>query len=570
MLPHDGLGQVYKAKDTEQGHDVMVTLLDLDADARDREAIVTQMQKSVLKAAALQHPGLVRIVDAGVVGQGVYIVNDWTPGRSLAMAQHAGWQPTARLAAELVRDLALALAHAHAHGVLHGGLNPSTVMLDAHDRAAVLGLGYAGPAHASDVPSMDPLVSGAAPYLAPEQLQGGAIDERTDVHALGVLLYELLAGNRAYPGGTVPEVARALMAHDPAPPHWLRLDVPERLSAIAMQALQRNPAARYAQVGQVAAALNAWLEQSELETDETRDYFAAPQPEPELSNKKRYGVSASLLAAAAVVLAFTWVERADTGTAIVPAYNGATASGVVTSEAAVPPTHTSSPEPSGAGPTAPAATNARAPAAEQTAGAAVPGLQGMPKPAAGDAVAATLLDKAAQATGPANETTNVGRVAAAAQVTAVTMLPLGAAIPAAAPVPTTAQAAEPLLPMRAAEPRPLGLAVATPPAAVAESRTQPATSRQAVRDKARAPDLDARAAAAPTALQTGTVQLAVSPWGYVEVGGKLAGATPPLQKLTLPEGTHTITIRNEDFVPYVTTIQVSADRAATVRHRFAQ
>jgi serine/threonine-protein kinase len=71
-------------------------------------------------------------------------------------------------------------------------------------------------------------------------------------------------------------------------------------------------------------------------------------------------------------------------------------------------------------------------------------------------------------------------------------------------------------------------------------------------------------------VQTGTVTLAVSPWGYVEVGGKPMGPSPPLQKLTLPEGTHTITIRNEDFAPHVTTVRITADKAATVKHRFAQ
>ena len=511
-LAHDGLGLLFKAWDTTDRIEVMITLLDLESEARDREIVVDRLQKSVLAAAKLNFPGLARIHDAGVVGEGVYIVNDWLPGRTLGLAQLSGWQPTARVAAVLVRDLAQALAHAHAHGVLHGGLNPFNVMLDADDRPTVLGLGYASIAHASDLPSMDPLVRGAAPYLAPEQLQGGVADARTDVHALGVLLYEMLVGRRAYPGETVPEVARALMAHDPAPPHWLRLDVPERLSAIAMQALQRNPAARYAHVREVADALEAWLEQSEQEVDEARAAFVAAQRLATPVRRKRYWVTAALLATATAAMAFTWVEWHEARPAQDPL---PLLEGVAPGE----PGEASAPAATGAVQTFPT------PAVPQDAGAAV-----APPVAVAEAPPA---------------------VAAAAAVANTTELLRNTA------------SGDTAAPPRATLPPGAGSAVAT-------DKTQPPAARATQRDKSRAAPAETRVPAAPVALQTGTVQLAVSPWGYVEVGGKLAGASPPLHKLTLPEGTHTITIRNEDFAPFVTTVLVTADKAATVRHRFAQ
>ncbi len=496
-LAHDGLGQIYQAWDSNEGVAVMLTLLDLESDARDREVVIAQLQKSVLAASGLQHPGLARIHDAGVVGAGVYIVNQWLTGRTLAQAQLAGWQPTARVAAQLVHDLAKALAHAHAFGVVHGGLNPSTVMLDADDKPIVLGLGFACPAHASDLPSMDPLVSGAAPYLSPEQLLGGTVDARTDVHALGVLLYELLTARRAYPSATVPEVARALMAHDPAPPHWLRLDVPERLSAIAMQALQRNPAARYAHASEVATALDAWLQHSEHETDDARNAFVAAQalPLPQ-RRKKNHWLSASLVLAAAVVVAFSWTEQLD------PALSG------------------------------------RAPPAAEVV-AATDEVSAKPAAPAGD------MPQGA----PARATDTV-----AALVT-----------PAAIPMQTANATDAPA----ASATRPATAPVVQPKAAAGSAvKAQAGPAKAAPREKTRPALADAKTPAA--AVQTGTVQLAVSPWGYVEVGGKVAGATPPLHKLTLPAGTHTITIRNEDFAPYVTTVQVTADKAATVRHRFTQ
>ena len=79
----------------------------------------------------------------------------------------------------------------------------------------------------------------------------------------------------------------------------------------------------------------------------------------------------------------------------------------------------------------------------------------------------------------------------------------------------------------------------------------------------------APAAAAKPASLTGTVQLAISPWGLIEVNGQAAGTTPPLTRLTLNEGTHSITVRNEDFPPHTVTVRVQADKPVVVRHRFA-
>jgi eukaryotic-like serine/threonine-protein kinase len=546
-LPHQGLGRVYRAWDSNEQVDVMLTLLDLADDARERQAVVSRLQQSVLRAAALRHPGLARIHDAGEVEQGVYIVNKWVQGRLLGSAQRVAWQVTARAAACLVRDLAQALAFAHAHGVSHGGLNPSTVMLVAADRAVVLGLGYAGPAYASDLPSMDPLVHGVAPYLAPEQLQGGTIDERTDVHALGVLLYELLAGHRAYPGETVPEVARALMTHDPAPPHWLRQDVPERLSAIAMQALQRNPAARYAQVGEVAAALQAWLQQSD---DEASDAMVEPEPAQRRANPRTRTMlmasGALLTTAALAAVGLLFVDSRETrvdrprGNAAVPGAGsaGSAESGTLAGVAADP----------GSGVTK----------------GVVSGVVNHGLPLAGPAPQLARRD--------------------AGQTPATAAAPVGVAPDGVVPLSPTRVAANPRAVKPAARPPALGQPAAVQAASTkqvvarnAETRRAPTTavpapppnSALANRDNSRPARAIARGNSSAAA-HTGTVRLAVSPWGHVEVDGRPAGVTPPLQQLTLPVGRHTITIRNADFAPFAATIQVSADRAAVVRHRFLQ
>lgn len=126
---------------------------------------------------------------------------------------------------------------------------------------------------------------------------------------------------------------------------------------------------------------------------------------------------------------------------------------------------------------------------------------------------------------------------------------------ATAPAPSPTPAPEPA-PAAAEPPAPRRLAAATP--APAAARVRPAA----------APARETRAAAPTAPLAQGTVQLAISPWGQVEVDGKPAGTTPPLTRLSLPEGTHTITVRNDDFPPLTLTVQVAEDKPVTVRHRF--
>jgi serine/threonine-protein kinase len=122
----------------------------------------------------------------------------------------------------------------------------------------------------------------------------------------------------------------------------------------------------------------------------------------------------------------------------------------------------------------------------------------------------------------------------------------------------------PLAPGPASGDRPASSARPLSDNPAAAPRPQPARARTGAAVAAR----DTRLALAPESLPSGTLQLAITPWGEVEVDGQAAGTTPPLTRLSLPEGRHTITVRNDDAPPYSTTVQVSADKPVTVRYRF--
>ena len=258
-MDHTGLGAWFEAWDQDQGCVVALYLPADQAEAQARARSDALFLAAMQPGAALQHPYVATVVDVGLGPRGPYLATAWMAGRSLAQALQSGWRPPLSRAVLLMQRVALALAHAHQHGVCHGALDPGNVWLLDDATPKLRAFGVAAGALASALPELDPLVIGPGHYLAPEQLLGETVDERTDVHAVGALLYELLTGVQAYPGHTVSQVAHALLKLRPRAPHLLRPELPLGLSEIVMRALQRAPTDRYHSAAELAGALGAWL-----------------------------------------------------------------------------------------------------------------------------------------------------------------------------------------------------------------------------------------------------------------------------------------------------------------------
>ena len=491
-LGQGGLGQVHEAWDPLLSRTVAVKTLQFDIDMTERVSLDGLFLNEARAAAGLNHPHIVTIHDAGLSAQGVYIAMERLHGRDLRQALAAGWQPTAGEAALLMRRVADALAYAHARGVVHCDIKPANIFLCRRDKPKVLDFGIARVAHSSALTLLDGLIAGSPHYLAPEQLQGGTVDARTDIHALGVVFYELLAGRKAYTGDTVDQITNAVLANHPAPAHEIRSGVPPLLSAIAAKAMAREPDMRFSTAAGMAAELRRWIDRHtalEAPAQAPVQVLEAPSMPPyRLGQRKPQAQAAKVLSGVALA--------ALVGTACVA---------VLASR-------------QGAGPApVPQATVV---AAAAFADALTPPVDPLVGPLIGSLVGPLV------ALPPDTPAANVATTDAVAPT-------------AAATVPTPAL---------------------TPPAAA----RAPAAARVKTPTAARN---SAAPVVAPAA--TGTLQLAISPWGQVEVDGSPAGTTPPLTRLTLTEGSHTITVRNEDFPPYTTTVDVQADKPLTVRHRFA-
>jgi serine/threonine-protein kinase len=271
QLGEGGLGTVYEAWDPVLSRTVAVKTLQFSASVPERVALDRQFLNEARAVAGLNHAHIVTVYDAGLSAHGVYIAMERLQGRDLRQALASGWRPTPPQAAQLVRRVADALAYAHARGVVHCDIKPANIFLTRRDRPTVLDFGIARVVHgaqsvaggqARSGPAQEATIAGSPHYLAPEQLQGGHIDQRTDVYALGVVLYELLAGRKAFEGESLEQIVTAVQHANPAPANELRGEVPAGLAAVAARAMARDPAERYPSAAELAQALRPWQERS--------------------------------------------------------------------------------------------------------------------------------------------------------------------------------------------------------------------------------------------------------------------------------------------------------------------
>jgi tetratricopeptide (TPR) repeat protein len=247
-----GMGVVYRAEDTRLGRAVALKFrlpqLSLDAPAKAR------FLQEAHSAAALDHPNLCTIHEVGETDDGQpFLAMALYPGETLkARLDREGPLPVGDALA-IVRQIAEGLAYAHAAGIVHRDLKPGNVMLVPNGPVKILDFGLAKARNQSL--STASARWGTVAYMAPEQIRGEAVDARTDLWALGVVLFEMLTGRRPFAGEHELALAPAILRDQPLPPSTLRADVPTALEDIVLTLLQKDPANRYPAAAELLAHL---------------------------------------------------------------------------------------------------------------------------------------------------------------------------------------------------------------------------------------------------------------------------------------------------------------------------
>lgn len=252
-----GLGTVWAAYDTVLARRVAVKTLPLAVPAHERERLTERVLDEARAAARLSHAHIVTVHDAGVSPDGAYIAMELLRGKDLSQMLRSGWRPTPEQAALIVRRVADALSYAHGKGVVHRDIKPANIFMVGRTRPVVLDFGIAQMLHQAETVGGPAL--GSPFYAAPEQFEGRECDARTDVYSLGVVLYELLTGQRPYGGTSLAEIRASVRAARPRAPREIDPTLPAALAAIALQAISVDPERRQRTAGTVARELRAWL-----------------------------------------------------------------------------------------------------------------------------------------------------------------------------------------------------------------------------------------------------------------------------------------------------------------------
>jgi eukaryotic-like serine/threonine-protein kinase len=247
------MAEVYLAHDELLDRPVAVKLL--FSELADDASFVERFRREARAAAGLNHHNIVSVYDFGEDDGSYFIVMEFVEGETLRDIIRTQGPLGPAQAAEIGSDVAAALSAAHAQGIVHRDVKPGNVLISDMVKVADFGIARAGDPRESL--TQTGAVMGTATYLAPEQAQGGAIDRRTDIYALGVVLYEMLAGRPPFSGSSPVAIAYQHLSETPVPPSQHAPDVPPFFDSVVLKAMAKDPSDRYDSAAELRADLLA-------------------------------------------------------------------------------------------------------------------------------------------------------------------------------------------------------------------------------------------------------------------------------------------------------------------------
>lgn len=249
---------VYQAQDVLLNRSVALKILypELSSDP----LFVERFRREAQAAAKLSHPNIVPVFDWGEDEGTYFIVMELIDGTSLADVLRGSRTLTASRSAQLIAQVASALGYAHRNGVVHRDVKPGNILITSDGQVKVTDFGIAQAVASEDHLAEAGSVMGTATYFSPEQAEGAAVDGRSDVYSLGVVLYEMLVGRPPYIGETPVEVSSQHVNGSIPPPSQFNDTIPRDLEAIVMESLAKSPSQRYQTADEFRADLLRFAE----------------------------------------------------------------------------------------------------------------------------------------------------------------------------------------------------------------------------------------------------------------------------------------------------------------------
>ena len=245
-LGRGAMGVVYKATDPVIGRTVAVKTIKLSEEGTglSRPELLTRFQTEARAAGLLTHPNIVVVFDAGEEDGLYYITMELVEGKSLQAHLDGGQAFALPRVLRIMEQTCSALQFAHERNVVHRDIKPANIMLTADDTVKVTDFGTAKILQFGTM-QQTAHVMGTPSYMSPEQVKGRAVDGRSDIFSLGVLLYEMVTGEKPFPGQNITTVIYKIVNEEPVPPRQIDPSIHPGISAVVMKALAKEPETRY-------------------------------------------------------------------------------------------------------------------------------------------------------------------------------------------------------------------------------------------------------------------------------------------------------------------------------------
>src|SRR5712692_5834862 len=262
FLSHGGRGSVYRATHVMLGKTVAVKLI--NPELLTSPEIVRRFQREARAATALHHPNLVAVYDLGQTSDGtLYIAMEFVNGPSLKAVIASGGPVAPTRTIALLRQIGSALSFAHRNNIIHRDLKPHNIMLATSEGGLevpkLVDFGIAKTFDEATQLTMTGFALGTPQYMAPEQAEGRPVDARSDLYSMGVILYEMLAGEVPFNDASAPAILIKHIKEAPVAPSQKnpRVAIPAELEVIALRCLEKDPARRFQSADEFLAAIDS-------------------------------------------------------------------------------------------------------------------------------------------------------------------------------------------------------------------------------------------------------------------------------------------------------------------------